>query len=305
MGVFDRLFGRKNPPHPPEREDEEEEDEFIASTQSTADQPIDGPPEFVRAVEVQRAYWTYDADEQSRLERQGFEQLDWRERLRLHHLTCLQRLRAAGPERALATEKCREIVRRLAAADSPYRRRSAILWQRTSDHLGDERDPDLHGELLNASITHLGCLEIYRVHATDQPSRMEFVCFDDLAGVVFAPPHLIRGAKLNYEDGRSEIVRLPLLYGLTWAIGNQYDRAGRMTRFVADLKDPDIGRVGASGLGIGHQDLTLRRADGSCDLLGLGSVSEIAFPLDVSDPRFDEKARARGLDPDDVRRQAL
>lgn len=141
--------------------------------------------------------------------------------------------------------------------------------------------------------------------ANRPPSRMDFVSFDDLAGVGFAPPHLIRGAKLYYEDGRAEIVRLPLLYGLTWAIGNQHDRAGRMTRFVGNLNDADIGRLGASGLGVGHQDFKLRREDGGGNLLGLGSVSEIAFPLDMGDPRFDEKARARGLDPDEVRRQVM
>jgi hypothetical protein len=32
-------------------------------------------------------------------------------------------------------------------------------------------------------------------------------------------------------------------------------------------------------------------------------VAEISFLLDLRDPRFDEKARARGIDPDDVRRR--
>jgi hypothetical protein len=38
-------------------------------------------------------------------------------------------------------------------------------------------------------------------------------------------------------------------------------------------------------------------------LFGLGSLAEIAFAMDMRDPRFNEKARARGIDPDDVRRQ--
>lgn len=37
-------------------------------------------------------------------------------------------------------------------------------------------------------------------------------------------------------------------------------------------------------------------------MFGPASVAEIAFPLDVRDPGFDAKARARGIDTDEVRR---
>ena len=37
---------------------------------------------------------------------------------------------------------------------------------------------------------------------------------------LFAPQNLIRAAKLFYDDGRDEIVLVPMLYGLTWAMGN-------------------------------------------------------------------------------------
>jgi hypothetical protein len=33
-------------------------------------------------------------------------------------------------------------------------------------------------------------------------------------------------------------------------------------------------------------------------------VAEISFPLDIRDPQFDKKARARGIDPDEVRRKS-
>ena len=100
MGFLDRLFGRKPAVPAPDPVDEDD------NIQPTGSQPIHGPPEFVRAVELQRAYWTHNAEEQSQLEARGVEQLSWRERLRLHHLICLQRL-ASGSERAAATEKCR------------------------------------------------------------------------------------------------------------------------------------------------------------------------------------------------------
>jgi hypothetical protein len=298
MGIFGRLFGKKPTAPTPNPVDEDDD------IQPTGSQPIQGPPEFVRAVELQRAYWTHNAEEQSQLETRGVDQLSWRERLRLHHLVCLQRLNP-GPERAAATEKCRQTVRRLIASESPYRPRPAMIWQGQSAQPGSSREPDMQGEFLNPSLTHLGCLEIYRVDATNQLIGIDFVGFDELSGVVFAPPNLIRAAKLFYDGGRDAMVFVPMLYGLTWAIGNEYDRAGRMTRFVAHLDDEEVGALGASGLGVGQQDFTIRAPDGGGNLFGIGSVAEISFPLDVRDPRFDEKARARGIDPDEVRRRMV
>ncbi len=292
MGLFDWLFGKKPAAPAPGPVDED--------IRPTASEPIHGPPEFVRAVEMQRAYWTHNAEEQAQLEARGVQQLGWRERLRLHHLFCLQRINP-GPERAAATEKCRQTVRRLVAADSPYRPRPAMIWQGQSAQPEGGRDPDMQGEFLNPSLTHLGCLEVYRVDASNQPTGIDFVSFDELSGVVFAPPNLIRAAKLFYDDGRGEIVLVPLLYGLTWAIGNEFDRDGRMTRFVAHLDGEEVGTLGASGIGVGQQDLSVRSQDGGARLFGLGSVAEISFPLDMRDPRFDEKARARGIDPNEVR----
>src|SRR5262245_53732760 len=108
---------------------------------STASQPIEGPPEFLRAVELQREYWTHNRIEQTHLERRGFDQLDWRQRLRLHHLTCLQRVKP-GPDRDAAAQKCAALARRLVAADSPYRPRVVMIWQGQSTQGEQERPPD-------------------------------------------------------------------------------------------------------------------------------------------------------------------
>lgn len=57
-------------------------------------------------------------------------------------------------------------------------------------------------------------------------------------------------------------------------------------------------------MGVGQQDFSIRSEDGRTSLFGIGSVAEIAFPLDMRDPRFDEKARARRIDPDELRKRA-
>ena len=296
MGFFDRLFGKK--PTAPAQSELGEEDDI----QPTDSQPIQGPPEFVRAAEMQRAYWTHDPLEQTQLEARSAEQLDWRERLRLHHLICLQRLKT-GPERAAATEKCRQTVRGMIAPDSPYRPRPAMVWQGQSAQPGAGREPDIQGEFLNPSLTHLGCLEVYRVDAANQPIRLDFVGFDELSGVVFAPPNLIRAAKLFYEDGRRR--GRPRPPAVRFDLGHRQrvrpcgpDDAVR----VPFGRRGGRGALGASGVGVGQQDFSVRGHDGGSNLFGLGSVNEISFPLDMRDLRFDAKARARGIDPDEVRR---
>ena len=60
-----------------------------------------------------------------------------------------------------------------------------------------------------------------------RPVGLDFVGFDELSGVIFASPSLIRAAKLFYEGGRSEVVMVPLLYGLTWTLGDEHDRTAR------------------------------------------------------------------------------
>lgn len=282
MGFFDRLFGKK--PNTPAIRGRGKD--------------VLPPPDFDRAVEMQRAYWTHDAEEQAQLEARSTDPLDWRERLRLHHLICLQRL-IVGPAREATSEKCRQSVRSLIATDSPYRPQSAMIWQ---GQAANGSKPNRQGEFLNPSLTHLGCLEIYRVDAAIQPTRLDFVGFNELSGVMFASPNMLRAAKLFYNDGRDEIVLFPMLYGTTWTIGNERERAGSMTRFVAHLDGEDVGALGASGIGVGQQDFSVRSLDGG-SLFGLGSVAEISFPLDMRDPGFDAKARARGIDPDEVRRK--
>jgi hypothetical protein len=292
MGLFGRLFSKK--PTPVSTNED--------NLRPASGNAIEGPPEFIRAIELQQAYWTFNPNEQAQLEERGVENLDWPERLRLHHLNCLQRLEV-GSDREARTEKCLALARRLIEPDSPYCPRPAMVWQGAPSGSNGEREPDLQGQFLNPSLTHLGCLEVCRVDDNNVPVRIDFVSFDELSGVVFARPSLIRAAKLFYGDGRGEIVMAPLLYGITWKIGNEFDRDGRMTRFVAHLDDEQFSKLGATGVGVGQQDLTIFADSGGATLFGLSSIAEISFPLDMRDPRFDEKARARGIDPEEVRRR--
>ena len=50
-----------------------------------------------------------------------------------------------------------------------------------------------------------------------------------------------------YVDGRDEIVLVPMFWGLTSAISNEYDRTGRMTRFVAHMDFVEVGAAWGVG----------------------------------------------------------
>jgi hypothetical protein len=138
------------------------------------------------------------------------------------------------------------------------------------------------------------------VDAQDQPTGIDFIALDDIRGIVLARPSIFRAAKILFEDGRpDEIVRLPLVYGFSWFTGRGQDTDGTMTHFcshitVAAMKAP-------LGIGIGHQDFILESPKGGATLFGLGSLGELIMPLHVGDPRFDERCRTRGIDPQKAR----
>jgi hypothetical protein len=270
------------------------------STPPATPVPAAGPPELIQSIQVQQAYWTANADEAAALSAASVEALGWPDLLRLHHLTCLRRATGRG-----AADPCERITRRLLAADSPYRPRVALVWQgRPASGAEAPRPPDMQRTFFNPSITHLGCLEVMHLDAENHPVRLDFVSFDDLSGIILGPASLFRAAKLFYEGRPPEIVRLPLLYGTTWTLGTDHERSGRLTRFIPAVDIDDIKAAGVGGVGIGQQDLIVTAPDGGGrSLLGLGSVAEVSFPLDMGDPRFDAKARARGMDPDDLRRR--
>jgi hypothetical protein len=280
-------------------------------------QPGGKPSDEAEAItRLQQEYWTHRPEERTALQARGWDRLSWSERLRLHHLNCLAVLdqepfrremhgddltgsdHSAGPSEAQV--RCRETATALLAPGSPYRPRIGMVWQ-GSLNPQEPGPPDLEGVLSNASLTHLGCLEVMRLDEQMQPRELAFVPLDDVSMIGFASPKLFRAGKLFYETGQApEVVFLPLLYGISWHTNNEFYRAGRLTRFLA--YPGGDGPAAEYGIGLGQQDLVLKGKEQQT-LFGLGSVAQLAFALEMTDRRFDQKCRARGLDPDEVRRQ--
>lgn len=294
--MLDWLFGKKK----------------AQSVTPPAANPPGIPPEIADIVQPILTYWTFNAEEQASLLARGIEALPWPELLRLHHLNCLEVLAsrpdsgesedgeitlAAGQGQSTpALDRCGQTGERLLLPESPYRPRHADVWQGSLDP-NNEQPPTMQGTLCNPSLTHLGCLEVLRLDAQQRPSELAFVAFDDLRTVAMAPPKIFRAARLFYEGERpDEIVFLPLLYATSWRSSSPYLRDGRMTQFLAY---PPGGPAAEFGIGVGQQDFSIRGGERQ-SLFGLGSVAQISFALDVSDPRFAAKCRARGLDPEAI-----
>lgn len=293
--MLEWLFGKKKPPARPKGV------------------PPWVPDEIADAVGPVLAYWTFSAEEQAGLLARGVDSLPWPELLRLHHLNCLGALGTASIRRRLVTneipppcdeanaalERCRQSAERLLSPGSPYRPRDADVWRGSLDPGGDW-PPTARGVLCNPSLTHLGSLEVLRLDEQRLPREVAFVAFDDLQSVAMAEPGAFRAARLFYDDGRpDEIVLLPVLYATSWRSASPYLRDGRMTQFLA--YPPGGGPASQFGLGVGQQDFCISDGEGRV-AFGLGSVAQITFALDASDPRFPLRCRARGLDPDEVRR---
>jgi hypothetical protein len=285
----------------------------MAKPASGSNKPKGGEQLVERARRIQQEYWTPNREEKTRLLEKNVDDLPWEDTLRLLHLVCLE-IVSNGAAREQLERLDRELdeadsppgenrdllvrlVRRLRSQASPYKPRHVAVWRGNAGR-SDEREADLHGVCRNASLTHLGCLEVIRLDHEKQPAELAFISFNQLRGAVFASPAVFRYGKLFFDNGhRDEIVLVPMLYGISWLSPHAFDHDGSMTRFVCFVPAEDGER--ALSIGVGHQDLAVE-ADGET-LLGLGSIGEIAIVLFVDDPKFAQKCMARGLDAEVVR----
>jgi hypothetical protein len=265
-------------------------------------------------IELQRSYWQPAPSERSALLARGIDALTWVERLRLHHLLCIELFQkngrgaedfdegSANVPASSAADRLVASAEQLLSPGSPFRARYTMLWQGPAGE-SENREPDLQGLVRNASLTHLGCLEAITIDEQMQPTGLKFIPFDDIRGVLLGRPSLFRAAKVLYECGRDEeMVCLPLIYGLSWQTGESMLTDGRITRFCCNLSGPPS--LGQLAIGLGHQDLFVSTADKQMNLVGLGSPGELAIALEMVDPRFDEKCRGRGIDPEEIRKRS-
>jgi hypothetical protein len=261
-------------------------------------------------VSIQRGYWTANPAEQAALGARVLESLTWAETLRLHHLNCLEYLMEGGEgaswrragavvDRDEGTEspalaRCRATAHRLLTEHSPYRPRFCMVWQGEANTSG-HREPDRQGWLRNASMTHLGCVETIRLDAKKKPREIAFLPLDDIRALEFVQPALFRFAKVLYDDGRDdEIVQVPLVYGVSWMTAQAPDHDATTSRHVGRLEVEGRSYV----IAIGRQDFAIApQRDGEESRIGLGSVGELMVALESNDPRFEQKCRSRGLNP--------
>lgn len=264
-----------------------------------------------QASALQRRYWAFHRPEFARLRDKLQKGTTWEERLRMLHLCCAGLLATPEGKDALqgdlALEASFHPLGKIASAvagmllekNSPYRPRNSAIWQ-GSQPPADDQQPDLVGFARNASLSHLGCLEYITLDEQRRPERIAFLPLHRMRQLLPGKPALFRSAKIIHEDQTEEVVLLPLIYGFSWASSEVADQDGTMTRFVLPVKF--AGNQQPLGIGLGHQDW-LVSGDRGDTLVGLGSVSLVDMPLDLRDSDWEEKARLRGLNVDEIRAQ--
>lgn len=267
--------------------------------------------EQARAMQV--AYWTANQVELNALKGKGLQTLKWAARLRCHHLACMALL-AEGAAKEQFDEgeigddelpsspqlkMVQETASLLLAADSPFRPRVAAIWQGALDPKM-QRQPNAFGVCSNASLTHLGCFEVITLDDKNMLIGLEFLAYDEIHSVVMAAPAQFRMSRIFLEGGADIMALVPLQYGVSWKSPNDFDRDGSMTRFIGAISPS--GSASSYGVGVGQQDLTCE-SEGAVTLMGLSSVSQIEMVLDMRDPKFDEKCRGRGIDPNEARKR--
>lgn len=292
----------------------ETEPEVAADVPKESDSPQDVQQLIKQARAIQQKYWTPNHEEKKRLLMKGIDDLSWDEALRLLHLACLEMLSDGVCKEQLLNEDIaleasadtppgenRDLIVRLTtqllSEVSPYKPRHVAVWQGKPGE-SVKREADLQGIFRNASLTHLGCIEVIRLDAEHQPTELTFISLDEMRGAFFDGSGLWRHGKLFFDDGRpDEIVIFPLLYGISWLSPIDFDQDGTATRFICAIESEE-GKLELT-IGVGHQDFVME--GDRWTMLGLGSIGEIMIALFMDDPRFDQKCKARGLDPEAAR----
>ncbi len=298
-----------------------------------------------RGIELQKRYWTPNPEELAGLETRRPESLDPAKLLRLHHLRCLALLDAGDAtlrrallapiaERPDETElratidrdlltKLERSAKALLARRSPFRPRHGFAWLAAGPPDGDDVPySDFQGRTLNASLTHLGCLEVIGLDAKFEPATVEFLDFDQILTVSIGAGELgpaapFRPARVLREYGLEDrVVLLPTRYGLSWFSHEPELLRGTGAHRVAALElaglaDPSkaIGNPldrRALSICVGPQRLEVLsdyREDGDHGLsrFFVGEAYQLSFAIDQDDPKFADKCRGRGLDPEATR----
>jgi hypothetical protein len=328
--LLERLFGRRRP---------------VARDYRQGPKLAGLDPVSERAVALQKRYWTPDPEQLAALEAVPFETLDSQQLLRLHHLRCLALLdghdavlrrgllapmaeRPSDDElRAAIDAQLHARIERSAKAllgrRSIFRPRHGFTWLGAGPPQGDQIPySDFQGRTLNASLTHLGALEVIALDEAFEPAGVEFVGFDQILTLSLPAGELASGApfrpaRILHEYGLEDrVVLLPLRYGLSWFAHEPELLRGAAEHQLAaielgGLADPS--RAAGNpldrrplGIAVGPQQLEVLsdfREDGDRGLsrFRLADAYQISLAIDQDDPTFAEKCRGRGLDPEATR----
>jgi hypothetical protein len=136
--------------------------------------------------------------------------------------------------------------------------------------------PKFQGDMLNASFTHVKFIESIKIDEKQNPLQVEFIPIESIAAIELASSGLCHTAKITYKDGHKEIAFIPLLYGLSWFLGDDETKTGTMSKFKCTKSIEHLNIE--LGIGLGLQAFYVNdEKRNQWVKVGLNHISKISF----------------------------
>jgi hypothetical protein len=202
---------------------------------------------------LQDHYWSVNNKEKEALLAQFPEDLDWKGLLRLHHLLCMEALdTSTGGLSQTKTPSSpsweirlllNKTTNKLLHDKSPYRPRYCEI---EFDILTRQKHfKRISGVLMNASLTHLGSIEVIRINPELHPVSIDFIPLERVHSIM----NNTKGALVTYTDKKEkDICYLASHYFYSSACHQFINR--EQTDYIYILKQDNHNYLPGIGLGV-------------------------------------------------------
>lgn len=239
---------------------------------------------------LQKDYWAINKDEKEILLAQFPDSIEWKNLLRLHHLLCMEALESMQ-EKLSHTEKTTPIPGRetiqllqrttnmLLGGKSPYRPRQGEIEFDILTRQGSLKK--FTGVLMNASLTHLGSIEVVWVDSDLNPVSMDFLPLDQLQSIM----NNTKGALITYKNKKEkDICYLATHYFFSPACKKYINNT--QTEYVYPLYEANSEEP---GIGLGVQEFVIIQDNNSKEYTPINKNAIIKLIPDMYEFEYNEK----------------
>jgi len=241
---------------------------------------------------IQQQYWTVNNDEKENLLSQFPDSLDWKQLLRLHHLLCMEVFQAyiAGhflfkKNKIILNQEMTRFLQKstaiLLSDKSPYRPQQCEI---KFDVLTRQKEfKRMEGTLINASLTHLGCIEIIRLDPELHPVSLDFLPLSLIKVIM----NNTEGSLVSYRDRKEK----DICYLASYYYFSQESKKfinNTHTEYVCPLECDEAGEE--CGIGLGIQEFLIIQNNGIKEYIRIYNNALITMIPYMYDIQYRDKA---------------